>query len=186
MSLIVSRFGFRVIKASCQKANSKPETQNSKLLLDYHINLMKNRLLFPRHLLSGMFMLLAGLTFAFVLTACGQTTADPANTGDAAAPAADASAAHTPASNTPQQKVVNKPKAKAEGAVNWVSFEEAEALMAKEPRKIMVDVYTKWCGPCKRMNSQTFGNPTLAKYINENYYAVKFDAESPRSDHLPR
>ncbi len=65
--------------------------------------------------------------------------------------------------------------------VNWITFDEAYVKCKKNPRPIMVDVYTTWCGPCKMMSSQTFNNPQIAKYINDNFYAVKFDAESKDS-----
>lgn len=65
--------------------------------------------------------------------------------------------------------------------VNWVTFDEAYKKCKKNPRPIMVDVYTTWCGPCKLMSTQTFNNPQIAAYINEHYYAVKFDAESKDS-----
>lgn len=65
--------------------------------------------------------------------------------------------------------------------VNWVTFDEAYLLCKKNPRPIMVDVYTTWCGPCKMMRTQTFGNPQIAAYINANFYAVKFDAETKDS-----
>lgn len=66
----------------------------------------------------------------------------------------------------------------ANSLVNWVTFEEAYNKCKKNPRPIMVDVYTTWCGPCKMMTTQTFNHPQIAKYINDNFYAVKFDAES--------
>jgi thioredoxin-related protein len=66
-----------------------------------------------------------------------------------------------------------------EKTINWISIEEAQEKMKDEPRKIMMDVYTKWCGPCKMMMRNTFSNPDVIDYVNENYYAVKFDAESP-------
>lgn len=59
----------------------------------------------------------------------------------------------------------------------WISFEEAVAAAKKNPRPILVDVYTQWCGPCKLMSKNTFGNEKIAKYLNENFYCVKFDAE---------
>ncbi len=62
--------------------------------------------------------------------------------------------------------------------INWVSLEEAQAMTAKAPRKILVDVYTPWCGPCKKMDKQTFKDPDVIQYINQNFYAVKFNAES--------
>lgn len=61
--------------------------------------------------------------------------------------------------------------------INWVTFEEAVALQKKEPRKIIMDVYTNWCGPCKLLDKNTFQNKDVAEYINKHYYAVKFNAE---------
>lgn len=61
--------------------------------------------------------------------------------------------------------------------INWVTFEEALALQKKKPKKIMMDVYTNWCGPCKMLDRNTFKNADVAKYVNDNYYAVKFNAE---------
>lgn len=63
--------------------------------------------------------------------------------------------------------------------INWITWDEVESKMETEPRKVLVDVYTKWCGPCKMMNKTTFQDPTVVAYINANYYAIKFDAESP-------
>lgn len=61
--------------------------------------------------------------------------------------------------------------------IKWVSLEDALALQKKKPKKIMMDVYTNWCGPCKMLDKNTFQNPDVAKYVNDNYYAVKFNAE---------
>lgn len=66
-------------------------------------------------------------------------------------------------------------------AVHWITFDEAFKNCKKNPRPIMVDIYTTWCGPCKMMSAQTFNHPDIAKYINANFYAVKFDAESKDS-----
>jgi thioredoxin-related protein len=61
--------------------------------------------------------------------------------------------------------------------INWMSIEEAVERNKTEKRKIYIDVYTDWCGWCKHMDSTTFVQPAVAKYINEHYYAVKFNAE---------
>src|ERR1035437_5645461 len=63
-------------------------------------------------------------------------------------------------------------------AVHWISFQKAVELTQKKPKHIIIDIYTSWCGPCKMMSKNTFENPIIAKYINEHYYAVKFDAET--------
>jgi len=62
--------------------------------------------------------------------------------------------------------------------VNWIPFEKAVELARKNKKHIIVDVYTQWCGPCKMMSKNTFNNPLIAKYINQWFYAVKYDAEN--------
>lgn len=61
--------------------------------------------------------------------------------------------------------------------INWVTLEEAVALQKKKPKKIMIDMYTVWCGPCKMLDRNTFKNKDVAKYVNKHFYAVKFNAE---------
>ena len=46
-----------------------------------------------------------------------------------------------------------------ESEINWMSLEEAVQAQAKNPKKIMMDVYTSWCGPCKMLDKNTFQNP---------------------------
>jgi thioredoxin-related protein len=66
----------------------------------------------------------------------------------------------------------------AEGSlVKWMSLEEAMKKVETAPRPVLIDFYTDWCGWCKRMMQTTYANPGLAQYINNNFYAVKFDAE---------
>ncbi len=62
--------------------------------------------------------------------------------------------------------------------IQWLSMEEAQKMASKKPRKVLVDVYTPWCGPCKMMDRGTFKDPKVVQYLNENFYAVKFNAES--------
>ncbi|MEM1002907.1 MAG: DUF255 domain-containing protein, partial [Bacteroidota bacterium] len=61
--------------------------------------------------------------------------------------------------------------------IKWVTIEKALELQKQVPKKIIMDMYTKWCGPCKMLDRNTFKNPDVIEYINANYYAVKFNAE---------
>lgn len=67
-----------------------------------------------------------------------------------------------------------------EKEIKWYSFEEAMRLQKENPKKIFVDVYTDWCGWCKKMDKTTFREQEVIDALNENFYAVKFDAESAR------
>jgi thioredoxin-related protein len=64
-----------------------------------------------------------------------------------------------------------------QASIQWVSLEEALKLNEKKPKKFFLDMYTDWCGWCKRMDQTTFVNPVIADYMNETYYPVKFNAE---------
>jgi len=61
--------------------------------------------------------------------------------------------------------------------VQWLTLEEAVEKCKIEKRKIFIDVFTDWCGWCKRMDETTFTDPTVAQYLNDHFYAVKFNAE---------
>lgn len=65
--------------------------------------------------------------------------------------------------------------------INWMTMNEAFEAQKKEPRKIFVDVYTTWCGPCKLLDKNTFTDKGVIEYLNKNYYAVKFNAEGEES-----
>jgi len=62
-------------------------------------------------------------------------------------------------------------------SIKWLNMTELQEAMKKEPKKILIDVHTKWCGPCKMMMSNTFTDPKVIEYINKYYYAVSFNAE---------
>ena len=61
--------------------------------------------------------------------------------------------------------------------INWLTWDEAGQKSQVEKRKFMVDLYTDWCGWCKKMDAATFEQEYISKYVNENYYPVKFNAE---------
>ncbi len=73
---------------------------------------------------------------------------------------------------------VGKPKVETKH-INWLTIQEAYVLTQKKPKKFVVDVYTDWCGWCKVMDRETFSKPAIVDYVNENYYAVRLNAEQP-------
>lgn len=70
---------------------------------------------------------------------------------------------------------------KHKGPINWLSVEEASILYQENPKPMFIDVYTDWCGWCKRMDATTFQDASIAQYLNSNFYAVKLNAETPDS-----
>ena len=69
------------------------------------------------------------------------------------------------------------PERKTNSEINWVSFEKAVQLNKEEPRKILIDLYTDWCGWCKKMDKDTYSREKIISYVNDTFYAVKFNGE---------
>jgi thioredoxin-related protein len=75
--------------------------------------------------------------------------------------------------------------------INWMTWSQAIEQQKKDlekfnssnepnktpPKKIFLDVYTDWCGWCKKMDQSTFIDPVIVDIMNQYYYPVKFDAE---------
>jgi len=81
-------------------------------------------------------------------------------------------------SSAQQQATAPDAKAADGRGIEWKEWEEAANANEADPRKILVDVYTDWCGWCKVMDRKTFSDPDIVSYINENFHAIKLDAES--------
>lgn len=69
-------------------------------------------------------------------------------------------------------------KAKQKNTINWLTLEQLKDSMAVHPKKIFVDIYSDWCGPCKLMDNRTFPNKWVVKAMNESYYAIKLNGET--------
>lgn len=61
--------------------------------------------------------------------------------------------------------------------IKWMSMNDALQAQKEEPKKILMDAYTTWCGPCKMMDQNTFTHKDVIAYVNKHFYAVKFNAE---------
>ncbi|MGB0840420.1 MAG: thioredoxin family protein [Chitinophagales bacterium] len=118
------------------------------------------------------------LTFSLItlIFAAGACTSDQANDATASSNTTKIEA-NKATKNATNQKPAARSASTQKGAINWVTVEELEQKMKQEPRKVLVDLYTSWCGWCKRMDRSTFAHQDIASYVNDNFYAVKFNAE---------
>lgn len=57
------------------------------------------------------------------------------------------------------------------------SFQEVLAKARQEQKKVFVDFYTVWCGPCKLMSKNVFPDAEVGKYFNEKFVSYQINAE---------
>ena len=65
--------------------------------------------------------------------------------------------------------------------ITWYDFETAVDLAKEDKKPIFIDIYTGWCGWCKKMDADTYSKPDIAKLINKNFIPVKFNPELKQS-----
>ena len=66
--------------------------------------------------------------------------------------------------------------------IKWMSMQEALDAQEKKPKKIFMDVYTDWCGPCKRLEVDVFSTEKFINFSNENM--ILYKADFPRNTDL--
>ena len=62
-------------------------------------------------------------------------------------------------------------------SIQWNNWQVGMVKAEAENKKVVVHLYTDWCTWCKKMDQTTFQDSLVIKYMNENFVAIKFDAE---------
>jgi thiol-disulfide isomerase/thioredoxin len=60
------------------------------------------------------------------------------------------------------------------------TFSELETLMKKDPKPIIIHLYTDWCSVCKMEKHRLNKDRETVDLINENFYLVNFEAEKTK------
>lgn len=61
--------------------------------------------------------------------------------------------------------------------INWRSYEEGLVVSKAEKKKVFLHFYADWCVYCGKMAKDTFQNPAVISYLNENFIPVRVDTD---------
>jgi len=65
--------------------------------------------------------------------------------------------------------------------LRWRSFDEGTIEAKQKHKKILLDVFTDWCGWCKKLDRDVYSDKDVSAYINQVYVPVKLNAESGKA-----
>jgi thioredoxin-related protein len=60
----------------------------------------------------------------------------------------------------------------------WRAWDNGLAQAGSAGRPVLVDVYTDWCGWCKRMDRDVYSRRDVQEYLSRRFVTVKLNAES--------
>ena len=67
-----------------------------------------------------------------------------------------------------------------------LSYEDALAKAKQQGRKLFIDCYTTWCGPCKYMSETVFKQEKVGDFLNLNFICLKYDMEKGEGPELAK
>ncbi len=59
----------------------------------------------------------------------------------------------------------------------WTDFESAVEANEDDKKPFFIDMYTDWCGYCRKMNASTFRDEKVVEFLSKNFHTVKMNPE---------
>lgn len=82
------------------------------------------------------------------------------------------------APNADDGQDVNNQIAASGSGLSWLkSVQPALAEANQSNRLVLIDLYTDWCGWCKKLDKDTYANPQVAQFIASRFVTVRMNAE---------
>ena len=67
---------------------------------------------------------------------------------------------------------------KQASSLAWRGWDAGLSEAGTSGRPVLVDVYTDWCGWCKRMDREVYSRQDVREYLSQRFVTIKLNAES--------
>lgn len=65
----------------------------------------------------------------------------------------------------------------AQEEISWLDIEQGVRDAAAQDKIMLINIYTDWCGFCKRLDETTFLDDSVRTNIENHFIPIKFNAE---------
>lgn len=64
--------------------------------------------------------------------------------------------------------------------IQWQPYDTGIKMIKEQNKKGFLHFYTDWCTYCKIMNKQTFVDPKIIDYLNNNFVSIRVNADKQK------